>query len=125
MAALTTAEQFALLTARVAVARAALEGAETDLAAFVFLPENNALHLLDTPAAMPLGVPQIDRGEDGRGLYELAIDVIRQDDGASPGTLARALGTDVDQAAALLDRLERAGIVGPAAHCGYREVRAA
>lgn len=68
---------------------------------------------------------QIDRGEDGRGQYELAEDVVRQDGGASPATLGRALGIDAVCALQLLTQLERGGVVGPANDDGYREVRAA
>jgi len=67
----------------------------------------------------------IDRGEDGRGQYELAEDLARQEGGASLVTIINTLGVTPLLAAMLLDQLERAGVLGPANDDGYREVRAA
>ena len=74
---------------------------------------------------LPTAAAKIDRGDDGRGPYELAEDVVRQDGGASLVTLTRALGIDASRALLLLNQLERAGVLGPANDDGYREVLAA
>ena len=81
--------------------------------------------LLDTLRPTSAAPIQIDRGDDGRGKYELAEDLARQDGGASVATLTRTLGVSPVYAAMLLSDLEHAGVLGPANDDGYREVRAA
>lgn len=99
----------------------ACEAYETDLHTVREL--QGLLVALRGPCAQPPSEP--DRGDDGRGLFERAIEVTRQDNGASSRSLQRALGVDEAAAAQLLDQLSRAGVTEPANESGYQEARAA
>lgn len=66
---------------------------------------------------------RVDRGEDGRGLYERAVDVTVQDGEASVGMLCRALSIDESAARRVLAEMQRLGVVDPAVD-GWHKVRA-
>lgn len=72
------------------------------------------------PGAAP--AMRIDRGDDGRGLYERAVDVTRQDGEASVGMLCRALSVDESAARRLLAEMQRTGVVAEAVD-GWHKVR--
>lgn len=64
-----------------------------------------------------------DRGDDGRGLLERAIDVMRQEDGVSAPTLQKALKVGALQAGLLLREMERTGLITAANDDGWHKVR--
>jgi DNA segregation ATPase FtsK/SpoIIIE-like protein len=69
------------------------------------------------------GAAQIDRGEDGRGLLERAIDVTRQDGETCARALAKTLRIDAARAAQLLTQMERDGVITAANDAGWHQVR--
>jgi len=55
-------------------------------------------------------------------LYMQAVNIVRNDKKASTSYIQRKLRIGYNRAAALIDRMEEEGIVGPADHVGRREV---
>jgi hypothetical protein len=80
------------------------------------------LRLRETIAALeegrppPLGVAQVDN------LYRQALDLVRTEKNASTSFVQRKLGLDYNDAVAIMTRLEREGVIGPADRHGARSV---
>ena len=55
-------------------------------------------------------------------LYSQAVNIVRNDKKASTSYIQRKLRIGYNRAAALIDRMEEEGIVGPADHVGRREI---
>ena len=55
-------------------------------------------------------------------LYMQALAIVRNDKKASTSYIQRKLRIGYNRAAALIDRMEEEGIVGPADHVGRREI---
>ena len=55
-------------------------------------------------------------------LYTQAVAIVRNDKKASTSYIQRRLRIGYNRAAALIDRMEEEGIVGPADHVGRREI---
>ncbi|WP_293863235.1 LPD38 domain-containing protein [uncultured Alsobacter sp.] len=54
--------------------------------------------------------------------YQQAVDIVRGDGKASTSYIQRKLQLRYEDAAALMDRMEKEGVVGPASHSGKRDV---
>ena len=61
-------------------------------------------------------------GDKEEDLYSQAVSIVRNDKKASTSYIQRKLRIGYNRAAALIDRMEEEGIVGPADHVGRREV---
>lgn len=61
-------------------------------------------------------------GDKDEDLYSQAVSIVRNDKKASTSYIQRRLRIGYNRAAALIDRMEEEGIVGPADHVGRREV---
>src|SRR5215212_8318149 len=66
--------------------------------------------------------PTFDFGEDTDDNFKQAIEVVIQYDRASPALLQRRLAIGYARAARIIDKLEAAGVVGPADGAKPREV---
>jgi DNA segregation ATPase FtsK/SpoIIIE-like protein len=64
-----------------------------------------------------------DRGDDGKGLLERAIDLVRQDGEISARTVQRTLKVDAGSAAQILAQLELSGVVDAANDDGWHKAR--
>jgi uncharacterized protein (UPF0335 family) len=73
------------------------------------------LHVETTVGAMR-------QATDDLAIYNQAVDIVRRDRKASTSYVQRRLQLGYNRAAALIERMEREGIVGPANHAGKREV---
>lgn len=71
----------------------------------------------------PPAAAEPDSGDDGRGLLDRAIDVMRQDGEVSASTLQRTLKVDAARAAVLLTQMEHAGLITAANDDGWHKVR--
>ena len=58
----------------------------------------------------------------GDALFDEAVEIVRRDRKASTSYLQRQLTIGYNRAANLMEKMERAGIVGPANHAGKREI---
>jgi S-DNA-T family DNA segregation ATPase FtsK/SpoIIIE len=63
-----------------------------------------------------------DTDEDDDALYARAVELVARQRKASTTYLQRQLGIGYNRAAAIMERLEADGIVGPAGHGGRREI---
>lgn len=61
-------------------------------------------------------------GAGEEDLYTQAVNIVRNDKKASTSYIQRKLRIGYNRAAALIDRMEEEGIVGPADHVGRREI---
>ena len=61
-------------------------------------------------------------GGSDADLYQQAVEIVRNDKKASTSYIQRRLRIGYNRAAALIDRMQDEGIVGPADHVGRREV---
>lgn len=73
----------------------------------------------DAPAG---GAGGAAAGENERGLYEQAVELVAREGKASTSFLQRHLQIGYNRAAKLIEQMEKDGIVGPANHVGKREV---
>ena len=76
---------------------------------------------LDTKDAGPVFDNTSMSGSDA-DLYRQAVEIVRNDKKASTSYIQRRLRIGYNRAAALIDRMQDEGIVGPADHVGRREV---
>ena len=58
----------------------------------------------------------------GNELYDQAVAVVTRDRKASTSYIQRRLQIDYNSAAALMERMEREGVVGPANHGGKHDI---
>ncbi|WP_245420306.1 MULTISPECIES: DNA translocase FtsK [unclassified Mesorhizobium] len=70
--------------------------------------------------------PVFDKGsidaEDGDGLFEEAVKVVKRDKKCSTSYIQRRLGIGYNRAASLVERMEKEGLVGAPNHVGKREI---
>jgi S-DNA-T family DNA segregation ATPase FtsK/SpoIIIE len=67
--------------------------------------------------------PAIEAVDDEEELYARAVALVRSQRKASTSYLQRRLGVGYNRAAAIMERMEEEGVVGPANHVGRREIR--
>jgi len=60
--------------------------------------------------------------DDGADLYKQAVQIVLRDRKASTSYVQRRLQIGYNRAATIIERMEKAGIVGPANHAGKREI---
>ena len=67
----------------------------------------------------PVGTGNLGESDDP---YDQAVAIVLRDGKASTSYVQRRLGIGYNRAASLIERMEKAGIIGPANHAGKREI---
>ena len=85
------------------------QGTPSYVAGITDLPEPDAADVVDA----------VQRGEE---LYDRAVGIVMRDGKASTSYLQRRLSIGYNRAASLIERMEREGVIGPAAEGGRRQI---
>jgi uncharacterized protein (UPF0335 family) len=100
------------------------EAADQSGIATVTLTMNDGSSASGTPDQLAVAVEMVRGASEDEALYDQAVAIVRRDGKASASYVQRRLQLGYNRAAALMERMERDGVVGPPNHAGKREILA-